>query len=262
MVCQVNTVQSAFINPAFELVGHLLRVAHNNLAHTANSAVLGNILTRPLLILGLQGEGGEEGLNRLGLHIVEYLVLVELGKIHAGPAADNGLRRFQVHVLAVLFVLCLRLLFGFVHNDGEHRENLDFVSAAAVLFCAVTNAVGNNAGQIGAQRTNEHNLCVLARELLPAAGCARLENHGGALGAGLGQTRARHAEVLALMLNRVHLGGVGVDALLAILDDRAVFPGAFPEFVADVQEFFGKFVSGIVLNLGFETLTFGGGRQV
>ena len=224
--------------------------------------MLGNILTRPLLILGLQGEGSEEGLNRLGLHIVEYLVLVELRKIHTGPATDNGLRRFQVHVLAVLFVLCLRLLFGLVHNDGEHRENLDFVAAAAVLFCAVTNAVGNNAGQIGAQRTDKHNLGMLARELLPSTGCARLENHGGALGAGFGQTRAGHAEVLTLVLNRVHLGGVGVDTLLTILDNRAVFPGAFPELVADVQELFGEFVSGIVLNLGFETLTFGGGRQV
>ena len=262
MVCQVNTVQAAFINPAFELVSHLLRVAHNNLAHTANSAVLGNILTRPLLILGLQGEGGEEGLNRLGLHIVEYLVLVELRKIHTGPAADNGLRRFQVHVLAVLFVLCLRLLFGLVHNNGEHRENLDFVTATAVLFSAVTNTVGNNAGQIGAQRTDKHNLGMFAGELLPAAGCARLENHGGTLGAGFGQTRARHAEVLALVLNRVHLGGVCVDAPLAVFDNRAVFPGAFPELVADVQELFGDFVSGVVLNLGFKALAFGGGRQV
>ena len=224
--------------------------------------MLGNILTRPLLILSLQGEGGEEGLNRLGLHIVEHFVLVELGKIHTGPTADNGLRRFQVHVLAVLFVLCLRLLFGLVHNNGEHRENLDFVAAAAVLFCAVTNAVGNNAGQIGAERTDKHNFGMLARELLPAAGCARLENHRGTLGAGFGQTRTRHAEVLALVLNRVHLGGVGVDALLTVFDDRAVFPGAFPELVTDVQELFGKFVSGIVLNLGFETLTFGGGGQV
>ena len=64
------------------------------------------------------------------------------------------------------------------------------------------------------------------------------------------------------MLNRVHLGGVGVDALLTVFDDRSVFPGAFPEFVADIQEFFGEFVSGIVLNLGFEALAFGGGGQV
>ena len=103
---------------------------------------------------------------------------------------------------------------------------------------------------------------MLARELLPAAGCARLENHGGALGAGFGQTRTRHAEVLTLVLNRVHLGGVCVDTLLAVFDDRAVFPGAFPELVADIQELFGEFVSGVVLNLGFEALTFGGGRQV
>ena len=103
---------------------------------------------------------------------------------------------------------------------------------------------------------------MLARELLPAAGCARLENHGGALGAGFGQTRAGHAEVLTLVLNRVHLGGVGVDALLAVFDNGTVFPGAFPELIADVQELFGEFVSGVVLNLGFESLAFGGGRQV
>ena len=102
---------------------------------------------------------------------------------------------------------------------------------------------------------------MLARELLPAAGCARLENHGGTLGAGLGQTRTRHAEVLALVLNRVHLGGVCVDALLAVFDDRTVFPGAFPELVADVQELFGEFVSGVVLNLGFKALTFGCGSR-
>ena len=67
---------------------------------------------------------------------------------------------------------------------------------------------------------------------------------------------------MAAVTEHLGFGGIGVDALLAILDDRAVFPGAFPELVTDVQELFGKFVSGIVLNLGFETLTFGSGGQV
>ena len=36
------------------------------------------------------------------------------------------------------FLTPFALLFGLVHNNGEHRENLDFVAAAAVLFGAVT----------------------------------------------------------------------------------------------------------------------------
>ena len=90
---------------------------------------------------------------------------------------------------------------------------------------------------------------------MPENFCPRLDAPawkitGGTLGAGFGQTRARHAEVLTLVLNRVHLGGVGVDAFLSVFDNGAVFPGAFPEFVADVQELFGEFVSGVMLNLG------------
>ena len=86
--------------------------------------------------------------------------------------------------------------------------------------------------RVGTQGADEHSLSVLTGELLTAAGCASLENHGGALRARLGQGDAGHGEVLALVANRVNLGGVSVDAALAVLDDCAVFPGAFPQLVA------------------------------
>ena len=262
VVRQVDAVQATLVDPALQLVSNLNRVTNNDIAHAAEGGVLSDGLAGPLLVLRLQGEGGQEGLNRLGLHVVQNLVLVELGQVNAGPAADDSLCRVEVDVLLVLLVLCLCLLLGLIHDDGEHCEDLDVVAATALLLGSGTDTVGHNAGQVGTQGADEHSLSVLTGELLATAGCASLENHGGALRARLSQGDAGHGEVLALVANRVDLGGVSVDAALAVLDDCAVFPGTFPQLVADVQELVGDFVAFVVRDLGGQALVLSSRRQV
>ena len=91
MVGQVDTVQAALVNPLLQLIGNSLGGTHQNRTHAAGGAVLGDVLAGPLLLLILQGEGGEEGLNRLGLNVLEGLVLIELIQVKAAPAADDAL---------------------------------------------------------------------------------------------------------------------------------------------------------------------------
>ncbi|MNW51219.1 hypothetical protein D3C74_287000 [compost metagenome] len=65
----------------------------------------------------------------------------------------------------------------------------------------------------------------MLRAKAPAARrSARLEDRRGALDGRLGKMDARHVEVLAVMVNRMHLGRVGVDATFAVLENRVFLP--------------------------------------
>ena len=63
VVRQVDAVQAALVDPTLQLVSNLNRVTNDDLAHAAEGDVLSDGLAGPLLVLRLQGEGGQEGLN-------------------------------------------------------------------------------------------------------------------------------------------------------------------------------------------------------
>ncbi|MNI47812.1 hypothetical protein D3C73_1023480 [compost metagenome] len=92
---------------------------------------------------------------------------------------------------------------------------------------------------------------MLGSELLAAARCASLVQHWRALRRGFAQVDARHLEVFAAVANLMDFARVAENPSLAIAQDRAVFPAAFPELVANLKVFLGKVVTGIVLGLGF-----------
>src|SRR5581483_1809104 len=51
------------------------------------------------------------------------------------------------------------------------------------------------------------------------------------------------AEVAALMMDRAHPGGIGVDAARAIFHHRVVPPTALPQLVADLDVLFGNVIA-------------------
>ena len=262
MVGQVDPVQAALVDPGLELIGHGLRRAHDHIAHAADRAVAGDLLAGPLLGPVLHGERSEEGLDGLGLDVVQDLVLLERGQIQPGPAADDGLRGLQVGVALVLAVLGLGLLVGLIDHDGEHRVDLHIVPVTALGLDLVADPVGHVPGEVRAQGADEHGFGVLACEGLPARGGPGLEDQRRALRAGLGERRTRHREVLALVLDRVDLGRIGVDPALHVLHDGVVLPGALPQLVADVEELLGELVALVVLDLRGQALVLGGRGQV
>src|SRR5471032_1438570 len=62
---------------------------------------------------------------------------------------------------------------------------------------------------------------------------------------------ARHLEMFSDVSNLMDLARVAEDSPLAIAQDRALFPAAFPELVADLQILFGEVVTGVVFGLVF-----------
>ena len=55
-----------------------------------------------------------------------------------------------------------------------------------------------------------------------------------------------HLEVLALVLDRVHLGGVGVVGALGVGADGVVLPGALPQLVEHLHVLVGDVVAVVV----------------
>ncbi len=67
--------------------------------------------------------------------------------------------------------------------------------------------------------------------------------------AGLAQVGIDHAEVLPVVMDRMHLARVDIDAACAIADHRIVLPRAFPQFVEDLEVLIGVVVAIVVLEL-------------
>ena len=134
----------------------------------------------------------------------------------------------------------------------EHCQDLDVVAATALLLGGGAEYGRSQRGSGQAQGADEHSLSVLTRELLTAAGCTSLEITGVRCGlARSGRCRARRSTCLVPIRWTL---GVSVDAALAVLDDCAVLPGAFPQLVADVQELVSDIVALIVRDLGGQAL--------
>jgi hypothetical protein len=61
----------------------------------------------------------------------------------------------------------------------------------------------------------------------------------------------RHLEVFAEVLNLVDLARIAENPPLAVTQDGALFPAALPEFVANLEVFFGVVIARVVLGLGW-----------
>lgn len=83
-------------------------------------------------------------------------------------------------------------------------------------------------------------------EALAAVGAAGLGDHRPALRAGAGVERPAAAVVLALVVDRMHLGGVDEDAALAVGDDGARVP-AVPELGHDLDVLIRHVVAEVVI---------------
>ncbi len=75
------------------------------------------------------------------------------------------------------------------------------------------------------------------------------EDHRGPLRGGFGQPEPGHGEILALVVDVVHAAGVDVHAVLPVVHDGVVLPGALPQLVADLEVLRGDVVPLVVRTL-------------
>ena len=91
----------------------------------------------------------------------------------------------------------------------------------------------------------EDELGPARRELAASPRGSRLQQHGAALRAPRHGEGAPHVEPFAVVVELVHLGGVGEERRLAIEDQRVVLPGV-PQSGRRLEELVGAVVAGVV----------------
>ncbi len=99
-------------------------------------------------------------------------------------------------------------------------------------------------------------------KLLARVGTGGLIEDRCALARRLAKVRTGNLEMGAKVIDVTNFRRVGVDAALAVLDDRIVVPRAFPKFIEHIEVFVRDFITVVVRNLALEAEIARGVRQV
>ncbi len=180
----------------------------------------------------------------------QRFVRLELAEVDPGPAGDQRHGALVTDVGFVFLELGLGLGVGFAEDHGLQVENQDAVGIPARLGRAPTDIGHDLLQQHLGRRGDEHAFGMLGGELLAPARRTGLVEHRCTLRRRLAQVNAGHLEVFAQVLDLVDLARIAEQLALAIAQDRAVFPTAFPELVADLQVLFGVVITRVMFGLG------------
>src|SRR5471030_2776227 len=166
--------------------------------------------------------------------MLERLIRLELAEVDTGPARDQRHRAFVADPGLVFLELGFGLGVGLAE---DHRLQVEdkYLRRIAPGLGGTTADVGHGLlQQHFGGRSDEHALGMLGGELLAATRCPGLIQHGRALRRRFAEMNARHLEMFSDVSNLMDLARVAEDSPLAIAQDRALFPAAFPELVADL----------------------------
>ncbi len=156
-----------------------------------------------------------------------------------------------MHHAVELGALLLGLLDTVADHDEGTGENFQVLGVAADLFHPALDvgieflAVGEGAA------AGEHGLRGFRRKLLAVLGRAGLHDQRPALDRAGDVERAAHAEILSLVIEHVHLGGIEIQALFDIAHKSVVGEG-IPQPGDDVIEFTRALVAFGVLHMVVE----------
>ncbi len=184
---------------------------------------------------GVGADLGQRGVRVEGLAGVRVEAEV---RVHQEPVGGQ--------VLVDLRFLGLRLGLGGAGDEGQAEEERDVVPLAAGGLGQVAGLADELFGGVPVRGEDELGLGVPGGE---GTACRRrpgLEQHRGPLRRRCRQVRALHVVALAVVVDAVHLVGVGV-AADGVLQHGAVLPRALPELRADLEVLLGPDVALVVL---------------
>ena len=140
----------------------------------------------------------------------DRVVEVEAREVGAKPSRPQRERSLGVGVAPEVVVPCLRGGLGGTRDHDVAVDDLDVVGIPARGGGAGTDVGYRFAQHFFRGRADEDDLGILGTELLAAVGRTGLVEHRCALQGRLTQMDSGDPEVLPLVLDRVHLGRVGV----------------------------------------------------
>ena len=168
---QVEAVDTADLDPSFELVRHGLRAAHDDGTDAADPDVVGDVARRPLALrigLGEDREGGSSGIR---VDVFEGDVGVVLRQVESRPSGIECQRALDRDIAAIVIELRLSLLVRRRDDDRDQGEDLDRIPRAPESLGAIADVVGDRTRRLRTQSVDEDRLAVLRGELASARGC-------------------------------------------------------------------------------------------
>ena len=132
------------------------------------------------------------------------------------------------------------------HDEVHPDDGADLRGIPSELLGAATDAGQPlpHGDRVGV--AHEDQLGVPGGELPAARRPSGLDDDRGALRRRRHQVGPRHAEVLADVIDAMHLRGVGEDPGCLVAEERVVLPAALPQGVGDLEELVGAVVAAVV----------------
>ena len=169
---------------------------------------------------------------------------------------------FGARVAQILVALGQCLRFGGSDDHVQAHKHLDVVRVTPSSHSAGAYFVDLDFGRGLGLPTDKHAFSMPPGKHQSTVRAACLKQHRRSLWRGFAQVIALHLIELTLVFDLVYLVGLGVDALHRVVEHRAIFPAAFPEFVEHLQVFIGLIVAPVVFDLLGQAHRFGGAVEV
>ena len=158
-------------------------------------------------------------------------------------------RRFGAGVTLVLGELLLRFGVSAAGDNGRAEKHLDVARGASLLHRLAADAVDELLHAGLALSVEKDAFGVRRRKARTPWRRAGLVKHRRALRRGLAQVHGIELVLLARVVHAVDSCGIGIDAIRAIAQHRAVFPAALPQLVDQLHVFVGQVVAVVVRGL-------------
>ncbi|MCY1216913.1 hypothetical protein D9M72_288030 [compost metagenome] len=227
--------------PVFDIVGHLLRRAHDHAVAAASRQLSDQRAHRQVLALRHRHGGAEEGVVAVG----RQRQVIWQRRIQAQPFHRNAQCAGQPHQAVVprnqvdqLVAALPRLRLGGADDGGQPRQHLDRVRAAPQRFGTRVDLALVGQRFLERLRRGEHRLGMPCGQLAPVAGAAGLEQHRMALRRPRQVQRALHVEEGAMVRHRLQPGGIDKAPVVLVADQGIVFP-AVPQRLDEIRELVG-----------------------
>ncbi len=245
-VGEVEAVDAGGIQPLLQLVGNLHRRPQQHRATPAQADELRRLAHGPAPVRVRPGKGGQRRAPGIVLDVLDQRIRLQVGKIDPGPARQQGQRRLDIHVLAVLVQPGLGRFARVTHDQQRLRVYQHLAFLAPGLARGLANAVHIAAQYRLGRAADEHAFGVGSGKALPACRGAGLEQHRGALWRWFAQVHARHLEVRTGMPDRMHPRRLHEHPAGPVADHRIVVPALLPQLVEHLQVLLGQLVTLVV----------------
>ena len=239
---QVDAVDTGFLQPGFQFVGHAGRIADQGRITAAEAEAFQQLASGQRT--GLRGLRSR--LDGVAVAVVDRIVEPVAGEVDPGAAGEVGQPGLGAGVLPVLVEFLLCLVRGPADHHRHPDEDFQVLGTAAGTDGLRAQAVDQLARPRLVGRGDKDAFGVTGGEALAAVGRAGLEQYRRALPRRFGQVIAIEPVERSLVPDAMHPGRIGIDPRRLVAAHRAVLPAALPQLVQQFEVVVGTLVALVV----------------